>query len=594
MLNTFKNLSRKGHKYGDVQMVSFLSAILARLAYCNDNTFLKYYSSIMGPVILPQIMQGIDSVDPNNLKDIIDDEKIYGLTAPDSVFADYLYEYNGKKYIDFLKAYMPQNVNILIDQLKGDVVYPIPSGPATESAQVKYISLAWSNYGEIYLVADKRMPKTLFLLCRGTYSPKTAALYLKPTSLVPLNACTNSDGTKDTFLYGIFKATSEIIHTIVESASYLATDFLGATQPNSVKIFLAGHSLGGAMVTNLAYLWMNIIDTAPYNAAPYNVLAKNIICMSLGAPRCMGKSVARKFCGWVKEGKIMYLRIATKGDPVPSLPPASFGFEHPCSNDEAMKKQVFEDCTAQLVTRPLPNINYEGNLDCLNYKARAYVLNMISHTVYLDIMYTKAVSMDTMVKSASTLTGTAEIARMKDGSTVCRVIVGQLDNYKVIFFNVNSARSEPDMLDAAMSEDLSKGVDINSAVKNAEQSAPASAPAAGGGWFSDKFASAKNAMSSMKTPSVKMPSMKFGGKVKEDVRMSKEAFDLLIGQLQPLQGDLAPLEGKVVNPFGKKMMPDLSCKTPSTGGRRTRRNRTKTRRTKRRAHKRHASRKYRK
>jgi poly(3-hydroxybutyrate) depolymerase len=44
-----------------------------------------------------------------------------------------------------------------------------------------------------------------------------------------------------------------MIHTIIETMRYLATDFLGATQPNSVKIFTTGHSLGGAMCTNFAY-----------------------------------------------------------------------------------------------------------------------------------------------------------------------------------------------------------------------------------------------------------------------------------------------------------------------------------------------------
>ena len=42
MFNTFKNLSRKSEKYGDVHFISFLGAILSRLAYLNDNKFLTF------------------------------------------------------------------------------------------------------------------------------------------------------------------------------------------------------------------------------------------------------------------------------------------------------------------------------------------------------------------------------------------------------------------------------------------------------------------------------------------------------------------------------------------------------------------------
>ena len=44
MFNTFKNLSRKSEKYGDVHFISFLGATLSRLAYLNDNKFLTSYN----------------------------------------------------------------------------------------------------------------------------------------------------------------------------------------------------------------------------------------------------------------------------------------------------------------------------------------------------------------------------------------------------------------------------------------------------------------------------------------------------------------------------------------------------------------------
>jgi hypothetical protein len=525
MFNTFKNLSRKADKYGDVHLISLLGATLSRLAYMNDNKFLTSYSSIMGPVFQPRILQGINGVDPNNLSSILDDQTIYGLDKSQTdIFKDFEYEYNGKNYIDFLKLNMPQNINIINEDMIGNKNYPVPGQPAALD-DIKYISIGWSNYGEVYVVADKRMPNTIFLIFRGTYSAKTAALYSKPTSIVPLKVCDDAAGKPEEFLYGIFKATSEMIHTIVEAMRYLATDFLGATQPNSVKIFTTGHSLGGAMCTDFAYLWMGIKKTPPYNDAPYNVLADNIICVSLGSPRCMGSSVAKKFCKLVEQGKICYLRITTRGDPVTALPPKT-GFQHPCSEDENMRKVISEDCNETLRMRPTPNINYEGILDCQNYKTRAFVPNLLSHTVYLYIMFTKGVDIVNFLKGIGL---EKEVLRTKDKSTVCRIILGQNANYKAIFFNVNQSRN------------LANDIDLKIEAQNTAKS--------GGGFF-------------------KMP--KIGGPISEDVRMTLNAFNQLIKEMIPITGNLCPQSGKMSNPFNNRIMPILSCPGSkiTVGGRR--------------------------
>jgi len=259
-MRTFKNFSRKADKYGDVHFVSFLGATLSRLAYLDDNKFLANYTAIMGPVIQPELLHSINNVSSTELSNLLDDETIFGLNDGGKnyeKFKDYEYDYKGKKYIDFLKLNMPQNINIINGEITGTPEYKI-IGEKADSNNIKYISIGWSNYGEVYVVADKRMPNTIFLLFRGTYSAKTAALYTKPTSLVPLTVCKDSAGNPETFLYGIFKASTEMIHTIIEAMRYLATDFLEAREPNSVKIFTTGHSLGGAMCTNFAYLWMGI------------------------------------------------------------------------------------------------------------------------------------------------------------------------------------------------------------------------------------------------------------------------------------------------------------------------------------------------
>lgn len=555
MFNTISNFSRKVNRYGNVHFISFLGATLSRLAYMDDNKFLANYSQIIGPVIQPKILQGINNVNSNNLGELLDDQKIFGLDkSPNDIFSNYEYQFGeskifGKKnYIDFIKLNMPQNINIINGDIAGNKSFPIP-GQQTPLDAVKYISIGWSNYGEIYVVADKRMPNTLFLIFRGTYSAKTASLYSKPTSVVPLTVCKDSKGEPEKFLYGIFKPTTEMIHTIIEAMRYLATDFLGATNPNSVKIFTTGHSLGGAMCTNFAYLWMGIKKTSPYDAAPYNVLADNIVCVSLGAPRCMGSSVAKKFCDFAMRKKILFLRITTRGDPVPALPP-KLGFEHPCSNDREYREIISEDCNAQLTMRPTPNVNYAGDLDCKNYKTRAYIPNALSHTIYLDIVYTKAVDIPKFFKGIGIA---QEVSRGPDGSTTCRLVMGQSANYKAIFFDVNKAREKPTNIDAVEEIELTK-VDPNAVAQlEVVESLPSTAAAAGGGLFSS-FTS--------------KPIIKIGGEVAEDRKVTKQAFDTLIQQMVPLQGNLCPQKGQMSNPFNNQIMPDLSCPGLKFGGKR--------------------------
>lgn len=593
MFNTISNLSRKADKYGDVHFISFLGATLSRLAYMDDNKFLKSYNAIMGPVIQPRILQGINSVSSNNLAELLDDQNIFGLNKDaNDIFANYEYQYKGKNYIDFIGLNMPQNINIINGDISGTTQFPV-QGSNTPTDSVKYISIGWSNYGEIYVVADKRMPNTILLIFRGTYSAKTASLYSKPTSVIPLTVCKDSQGQPEQFLYGIFKPTTEMIHTIIESLRYLATDFLGATQPNSVKIFTTGHSLGGAMCTNFAYLWMGIKKTSPYNTSPYNVLADNIVCVSLGAPRCMGTSVARKFCNFAKQKKILFLRITTRGDPVPALPPKT-GFQHPCSDDSTMRMEVSEDCNATLITRPLPNVNYSSNLDCQNYKTRAYIPNALSHTIYLDILYLKAVDIPKFFKGIGIA---QEVSRDIDRSTVCRLVTGFNQNYSAVFFNVNKAREKPSNIDLVEEAELNKPTEIN-----ISQLTEAS-PAAGGGLF-DIFT--KKATSTPSTPVAtkskvlpvanttpqksssaffsRTPSktgVKIGGEVAEDRRMTMQAFNSLLQQMVPLKGNLCPQSGQIVNPFNDQMMPDLSCPGLKVGGKRGKKRTLKQRKNRR-------------
>lgn len=556
MLNNF---NRKSNKYGDLHFVSFLSAVLSRFAYLDDNKFLTNYNAIIGPVIQPKLLQDINSVNQNNLSVLLDDQTLFGLNkSANDIFSNYEYQYNGKNFLDFIALNMPENVNILNGDIKGITSFPV-SGQPTDASQVKYISIGWSNYGEVYVVADKRMPNTLFLIFRGTYSAKTAALYCKPTSAIPLTVCKDSVGNPEQFLYGIFKATTEMIHTIVETMRYLATNFLGATQPNSVKIFTTGHSLGGAMCTNFAYLWMGIKKTAPYNEAPYNVLADNLICISLGAPRCMSSSVAKKFCNFVSSGKILYLRITSNGDPVPALPP-KLGFEHPCSQNSEMREEISEACASQLIMRPTPNIAYSANLDCLNTKGRPYIPNMLSHTVYLDILYTNAVDIVNFIKGVGM---SKEVLRTSDGNTVCRLVMGSNGTYSAIFFDVNNARQTSSSALPNSSAKISGGAFFTSTTPSSTTTTTTTTPSS----TTTTTMTPTTTTTMTPTTTMKQSVFKIGGPVSEDTKMTMNAFNVLIEGMVPLSGNLCPQQGKMSNPFNAKLMPDLSCPGAKFGGR---------------------------
>ena len=191
-------------------------------------------------------------------------------------------------------------------------------------------------------------------------------------------------------------------------------------------------------------------------------------------------------------------------------------------------------------------MNYKGDLDCQNYKTRAYVPNMISHTIYLDILYTSAVNIYNFFKGVGIA---QEVSRTSTNSTVCRLIMGsnQETEYKygVVFFDVNKAREKPTNIDAVEEIELNKPVSSVNIV---------------GG---------------------------FGGSVAEDRRMTFEAFNTLIRAMVPLTGNLCPQKPQtpsaMVDPFNAKIMPDLSCPGMKFGGKRKRLFRTrKNSRTKRR------------
>jgi hypothetical protein len=279
---------------------------------------------------------------------------------------------------------------------------------------------------------------------------------------------------------------------------------------------------------------MNIRTTAPYNASPYNVLTSKICCISLGSPRCVNNDISELFCNYVEKKDITFLRITTRGDPVPSMPFKTSYFAHPCSDSASVKKNlrelVSEDCNGLYkITTGKPGVYYDKDLDCSNKKGRTYLPNPLKHTIYLNILYRSAVDIAKFLKSTVT---SAEIQRTATKSTECRLIIYDCvkKQYSVVFFDVNTARLKPVV----------------------EQSL-------GGGMFGS---------AGINTPK----------DVQEDIRMTQEAFNKLMESAVEfnITGPL-PMQGKLEDPFTSATAPNVCVKiTPvveapaSMGGGRTR------------------------
>jgi len=509
--------------YGDTCFMSFYASTLSRLSYFDDNKFIQFYNQIIGNVIPTSILSGINKIVlEGDLNNLFNDEYAFNLSSRE--FQTYSNK-EGKQFIDYVAMNMPQNINIITGEMMGTRTYHEVDF-ATVDQNIKYISLACSNYGNVYIVADKRMPNVIQVIFRGTYSSKTAGSYTKPTSMIPIKITKDS---KEAYLYGIYKITTDMLNTIMESIRYLAVNFLGRSEPNSVTVLTFGHSLGGAMTTLFSYLWSKLKTNDFYKRSPYDIFKAPIFCVSLGAPRCMNVYASDDYCKSVKSGLITFKRIVTKGDPVPGLPKKIAGFSHPCSSKEmkadGMRRRVNEDCSDVLSKVPLKP-KYDSSIKCEPQNSNIITTyNPLSHTLYFYIMYIKAVDIGKFFKGMVTQ---REVRRTKTGQTVVRVNIGNEGSLKTAFFVLDHVRDVPS--------------DDKRIEKNTER----------------------------ETPTVG------GGKVSEDIKMTKELFDIIVSSATEIpQGNdrnlTEPITGQYVNVIEIYGRP---TSTSNTGGKKNKKRKT--------------------
>lgn len=539
-------------KYGDINFISWYCTVLSRFAYMIDKDFITYYYKVFGPVIpvdlltaMNDYIKTIDSAgddltyfleDYKMFKDIPDYEssnfKLSLGNGIDLELSTHKHKYNDTEqgnYINFIPLSeivnavideIPLNLTPLLtpDQLKiiGNAKVPrfkpnkisMPTyndnevdndKVADKSKYLKYISIATSNYGEIYVSCDTRFPNMINVLFRGTYSPKTLASYSKLTSAWSYTMGYSYADTEEKYLYGIFKLLSDIIHTLFNAIIYLVeTHLIPEIEDNSnITLITTGHSLGGALTTIFSYVWAEHIrgiykNTKNDDKPEYTAMSrinKNIVCISLGAPRVMNPDLANYFCLTHIMKNVYFKRLTTRGDPIPALPSSVLNYAHPCSSSNVKssakalssgfknlfrtptnkstteirdthkevlekRKKISEDCDTHYDFTLNTNVpQYNSDLKCSNVKTNYIdVPEGLFHTIYLDISFRGAIYLGKFAAKYAAAWSTAltnltfEVPRTNDafGSTVCRLVfyIGRRNTYNV-FFNLDTVRNIP-------------------------------------------------------------------------------------------------------------------------------------------------------
>jgi len=476
--------------YGTINMISFLCAIWSRLAYMNDHQYLGHYEKIFGPIIPDELMQMINvQITTKGIQGILNDAEMFGLTG--------LQEKWGLKTFPSKAEFGGTGLQFLpwaqrVNQTNGEerLSPTVPNCDVEVSLtnpddNLVFVSIATSNYGEIYVTGDKRMPNLVVVTFRGTYSAKSAGAYTKFSSMTPIWSASLNELAKElngknheTFIFGIYKILMEISHVLMDSINYVAQKINPTGEPGTTQLLTTGHSLGNALSTIFAYVYVAHISSLPNHKQLYPQLNENIACIGLGGPRVFGAELANIFCcltttpqgraydsafcevilNGLKEhqgregadqndvvGRITYLRITSYNDPVPALPSNKVSkFVHPCSDTVVTgifrREDTNEDCLVQIANsfssrcrgiRLAMTYDYKLPLNCVDSKEKrlssqskspVLVPNVMGyHTQYLGVSFIGGLSL-TQVVGFEISRVEKSVGTAKSGDTVCRLI----------------------------------------------------------------------------------------------------------------------------------------------------------------------------
>ena len=450
---------------GLASFFDFLCAVFSRIAYTEDPMPLFLISGVFR-IISKDLLVPLSKI--TNISQLNQDEDIlFNLSSPNNTIP--IRTYNGKKYVKFIGY--AEKINTLIEDTQKSPYYKKETDP-----NIKIISVADSNYGNVLVIGLKYLPNFIFTAFRGTYSTKTAGSYIQLASRNPVEI---EKGVK--VLKGIAKIEFEMIHSILAANNYIVTTFL---KTNNVIPVFTGHSLGGALATLLDLEYCNIITKKGLNA-----FSPKPVCISFGSPRVLSKTTSETLCSKIVSSQTLLHRYSNDGDPVTSLPPPGFGFYHPCSsdNDKAKdyRKFVSRDCKSSTVMRPLPKSEYTKAINCtdkeptMGTKVFNAAPNIADHMTYLYVSFAKAADIAHLFGKSAFTIETTEINRVKNtnqqlnitqGDTEMRIVQmtgnGNVGEYTSDFIDLVKLRKKGDTI---LNEDSLMGNKIFSDILNLKQ-----------------------------------------------------------------------------------------------------------------------------
>ena len=379
-------LNPKDEFYGDITLLEFLSTVWSRLAYMDTVNFVSHYKhifkdeNVVNKTTFVQeeekkqttIIGNEETITIKNvMKKISNDPSYLNTFVKFLPLAEQINIINGeqakaqKNSLFSMKSRTPEELNCGYD-------LPLPEN---DSMNLLYTSIGTSNYSQCSVFSDIRIPDTIMVVFRGTYSAKSAGSYTQFTSLLPTQI---SKDSKVKVLSGVYKIMIEMVHTILNAIEDMKHQLKQYNTGNKeFKLIITGHSLGGALATLFTYVY-----------AKTTTFKKNSVsCISIGAPRVFNTEGAIEFCNMCTGENPLFLfkRITTYNDPVPMIP--KVGYQHPCSDQTQLDKRmkISTDCLVQssnslskrcaTTMRLAMTPDYKLPLRCTNKKDRKRVFN---------------------------------------------------------------------------------------------------------------------------------------------------------------------------------------------------------------------------